>query len=92
MFAPKCDFCESSCEELEESIGFVKLKDFMFIHACCSECSFKLQKKIEVFSLMTSDMIVYYDTKKIDHKTTEMVYTTEGRKIVKIVLREEWKS
>lgn len=90
MFAPMCESCQRSCEDLEESIGFVKFKNFMRIHACCSECCFKLQQKIEVFSLMTTDMIVYYDTKKIDHYTRKMVYYTEGRKIVTIRLNEEW--
>ena len=83
MFAPKCDFCENSCQDLEESIGFVKLKDFEFIHACCTKCKFKLQKKISVFSLMTCDMIVYYETKK----TSEIEYHTEGKKIVKTVVK-----
>lgn len=87
MFAPKCDFCKSSCEDLEESIGFVKLKEFEFIHACCIECTFKIQSKIEIFSLMTCDMIVYYETRKTGDTITEVAYHTEGRKIVKTMVK-----
>ena len=88
MFAPRCDLCKQSCEDLEESIGFYKLKDFMFIHAYCTECCFTLQAKIEVFSLMTSDMIVYYSNKKTtDGRVVEIAYHTEGGRIVKTLVK-----
>lgn len=87
MFAPKCDFCERSYEDLEESIGFIKLNDFEFIHACCSECNFRMQKKIEIFSLMTCDMIVYFSNKKINGQAVEVAYHTEGKRIVKTLIK-----
>ena len=89
MFAPTCDFCKNSCQDLEESIGFIKLNDFEFIHACCSECNFRMQKKIEIFSLMTCDMIVYFSNKKINGQAVEVAYHTEGKRIVKIVENTE---